>query len=152
MLPDPTRLRGLTAPCSYSRLLFSNQRPILNFIETPERVMNTGTEAAIYHRSCTHNLSSREINAWKKNSSWIFLQALILQLLKLCVQLQWSITSSLFLQFKWKPVNSPTSKLAHNKLAHTEDNSPTWYQNKCVLMYLWYLVHLISRTAAGNQA
>ena len=28
-----------------------------------ERVMNTGTEAAIYHRSCTHNLSSREINA-----------------------------------------------------------------------------------------
>ena len=35
MPPDPPRLRGLTAPCSYSRLLFSNQLPTSNFIETP---------------------------------------------------------------------------------------------------------------------
>ena len=33
--PTPTRLRGLTAPCSHSRLLFSNQLPTSNFIETP---------------------------------------------------------------------------------------------------------------------
>ena len=32
---DPLRLRGLTAPCSYGRLLFSNQLPTPNFIETP---------------------------------------------------------------------------------------------------------------------
>ena len=32
--PRPPRLRGLTAPCSYSRLLFSNQLPTSNFIET----------------------------------------------------------------------------------------------------------------------
>ena len=32
---DPARLRGLTAPCSYSRFLFSNQLPTSNFIETP---------------------------------------------------------------------------------------------------------------------
>ena len=32
----PPRLRGLTAPCSYSRLSFSNQLPTPNFIETPE--------------------------------------------------------------------------------------------------------------------
>ena len=35
MSPKPPRLRGLTAPCSYSRLLFSNQLPTSNFIETP---------------------------------------------------------------------------------------------------------------------
>ena len=34
--PDPPRLRGLMAPCSYSRLLFSNQLPTSNFIETPD--------------------------------------------------------------------------------------------------------------------
>ena len=37
MPPDPPRLWGLTAPCSYSRLLFSNQLPTSNFIETPAR-------------------------------------------------------------------------------------------------------------------
>ena len=35
MQPDPPRLRGLTAPCLYSRFLFSNQLPSSNFIETP---------------------------------------------------------------------------------------------------------------------
>ena len=34
---DPSRLRGLTASCSYSRLFFSNQLPTSNFIETPAR-------------------------------------------------------------------------------------------------------------------
>ena len=33
--PRPPRLRDLTTPCSYSRLLFSNQLPTSNFIETP---------------------------------------------------------------------------------------------------------------------
>ena len=33
---DPPRLRGTTAPCLYSWLLFSNQLPTSNFIETPE--------------------------------------------------------------------------------------------------------------------
>ena len=33
---DRPRLRGMTAPCLYSRLLFSNQLPTSNFIETPE--------------------------------------------------------------------------------------------------------------------
>ena len=33
--PRPPRLRVLTAPCSYSRLFFSNQLPTSNFIETP---------------------------------------------------------------------------------------------------------------------
>ena len=33
--PDPRRLMGLTAPCSYSRLFFFNQLPTSNFIETP---------------------------------------------------------------------------------------------------------------------
>ena len=36
MPPDPPRLRGLTTPCSYSQLFFSNQLPTSNFIETPE--------------------------------------------------------------------------------------------------------------------
>ena len=62
------------------------------------------------------------------------------------------VLRTLELVLQRKPVNSPISKLAHNKLANTEDDSPTWYQNKCVLMYLWYLVSLISRTAAGNRA
>ena len=35
MPPDPPRLRGLTAPNTYSRLFFSNQLPTSNFIETP---------------------------------------------------------------------------------------------------------------------
>ena len=35
MPPDPPRLRGLTARCSYSRLFFPNQLPTSNFIETP---------------------------------------------------------------------------------------------------------------------
>ena len=35
MPPDPPRLRGQTAPCSYGRLFFSNQLPTSNFIETP---------------------------------------------------------------------------------------------------------------------
>ena len=38
MPPDPPRLMALTAPCSYSRLFFSNQLPTSNFIETPELV------------------------------------------------------------------------------------------------------------------
>ena len=36
MPPDPPRLRGLAAPCSYSQLFSSNQLPTSNFIETPE--------------------------------------------------------------------------------------------------------------------
>ena len=54
----------------------------------------------VYHRSYTHNLSSCKIKAWKKIQAWtgftevmgsnpiqawIFFQALISQLLKLCV-------------------------------------------------------------------
>ena len=35
MPPDPPRLRGFIAPCSYSRLFFSNQLPTSKFIETP---------------------------------------------------------------------------------------------------------------------
>ena len=35
MPPDPARLMGLTAPCSYSRLFFFNQLPTSNFIEAP---------------------------------------------------------------------------------------------------------------------
>ena len=35
MPPDPARLRGLTAPFSYSQLLLSNQLPTSNFIESP---------------------------------------------------------------------------------------------------------------------
>ena len=38
MPPDPPRLMGLTAPCSYSRFFFFNQLPTSNFIETPELV------------------------------------------------------------------------------------------------------------------
>ena len=33
--PRPPRLRGLMVPCLYSWLLFSNQLPTSNFIETP---------------------------------------------------------------------------------------------------------------------
>ena len=36
MPPDPPGLRGQTASCSYGRLLFSNQLPTSNFIETPD--------------------------------------------------------------------------------------------------------------------
>ena len=39
MPPNPPRLRGQTAPCSYSRLFFSNQLPISNFVEPPRRVV-----------------------------------------------------------------------------------------------------------------
>ena len=33
--PRPPRLRGLTTPCSYSRVFFPNQLPTSNFIESP---------------------------------------------------------------------------------------------------------------------
>ena len=35
MVPTPLGLGGLTDPCSYSRLFFSNQLPTSNSIETP---------------------------------------------------------------------------------------------------------------------
>ena len=43
MPPDPPRLRGLTAPCSYSRLLFSSQLPTSNIIETLGTLFNHHT-------------------------------------------------------------------------------------------------------------
>ena len=42
--PRPPRLRGLTAPCSYSRLFFSNQLPTSNFIETPAYIIKKPTQ------------------------------------------------------------------------------------------------------------
>ena len=38
MPPDVPRLMGLTAPCSYSRLFFSNQLSTSNFIEIPVNI------------------------------------------------------------------------------------------------------------------
>ena len=45
--PRPPRLRVLAAPCSYSRLFFSNQLPTSNFIEAPDIVWEPGSNREI---------------------------------------------------------------------------------------------------------
>ena len=75
MPPDPPRLRGLT-PCSYSRLLFSNQLPTSNFIETPGvsrfenqvlRIEFRGTQR-IFQGSRTE-ISRKRFNSEKQTNS-----------------------------------------------------------------------------------
>ena len=62
MPPDPPRLRGLTAPCTYGRLLLSNQLPTSNFIETPDFFIRLGFTDEV----------KGEIEEWSQSgSAWV---------------------------------------------------------------------------------
>ena len=74
------RLRGLTAPCSYSRLLFSNQLPTSNFIDTPDKVLTGFIFCLLFVEDWNLNQLGRNCHVlghqWKQQTDWdIDLQA-----------------------------------------------------------------------------
>ena len=84
MPPDPPRLMGLMAPCSYSRLFFFSQLPTSNFIEIPELVYRIWWYVRIIHHDFLSShpsfegfssvLISHEINNWEwMHNSFIYL-------------------------------------------------------------------------------